>query len=220
MQTLKTLDSSIISFIVLSMIYINAYSRSERAFLHYKLFISLVQANMVMLVIDILAWIFNGLPGALNLQLNTIFNVLLYVLAPVGPCIWIIYADFHIFQSERRIKRTAWVLLVLLSINAVISIASVVTGWFFYVDAQNIYHRGSLFYVHVAYCYMMLVYSLILVILNRKLLEPRHYGSMLLFFIPQLLGTTLQMFNYGVTTNWSGMMVSILIVYLISRIVG
>lgn len=213
MQTLQTLDSSIISFVVLAMIYINAYNRSEKAFLHYKLFIALVQINMAMLVIDVLAWVFNGLPGTWYLQLNTFFNILLYIMAPVAPCIWIIYADFHIFQNEERIRKTAFVLLAFLFINAVISITSIFTGWFFYVDARNIYHRGTFFMVHVVYCYLMLVYSLVLVIQNRKLLEARHYGSMLLFFIPQLIGTTAQMLFYGVSTNWSGMMVSILIIY-------
>lgn len=213
LQTLMTLDSSIISFVVLAMIYINAYNRSEKAFLHYKLFIALVQINMAMLAIDVLAWIFNGLPGFWNLQCNTFFNILLYIMAPVAPSIWIIYADFHIFQNEERIRKIAFVLLALLFVNAVISVTSIFTGWFFYVDARNIYHRGTFFMVHVVYCYMLLVYSLVLVILNRKLLEARHYGSMLLFFIPQLIGTTAQMLFYGVSTNWSGMMVSILIIY-------
>lgn len=213
MQLFMTLDSSVISFIVLALIYINAYNRSEKAFLHYKLFIALVQINMAMLVIDVLAWVFNGLPGAWNLHYNTIFNILLYVMEPVAPCIWIIYADFHIYQNEKRIRKTAFVLLGLLFINAIISITSILTGWFFYVDTRNIYHRGTFYMVHVVYCYMLLLYSLVLVILNRKLLEARHYGSMLLFFVPQLIGTTVQMFFYGVSTNWSGMMVSVLIIY-------
>lgn len=213
MVTLKTMDSSIVSFIILVLIYINVYNRSEKVFMHYKLFIYLIQANMVLIIVDILAWVFNGLPGTLNLIYNTGFNLLLYILVPIAPSLGVIYANFHIFRDEKRIVKVTRVLAVAIVINAVISVMSLFTGWFFNVDAGNIYHRGEYFWVHVVYCYLLLVYSLFHVFINRSLIEKRYYYSLLLFFIPQTIGTSLQMLFYGVSYNWTGMMLSLLIIY-------
>ncbi|SDH79807.1 GGDEF domain-containing protein [Desulfosporosinus hippei] len=213
MVTLKTLDSSIISFIILVLIYINVYNRSEKVFMHYRLFIYMIQANMVLIIVDILAWVFNGLPGTLNLISNTGFNLLLYILVPVAPSLWVIYANFHIFRDEKRIFKATRVLVAFIVINAVISVMSLFTGWFFIVDTGNIYHRGEYFWVHVVYCYLLLVYSFFYVLINRSLIEKRHYYSLLLFFIPQTIGTSIQMLCYGVTYNWTGMMLSLLIIY-------
>lgn len=159
MVTLKTLDSSIISFIILVLIYINVYNRSEKVFMHYRLFIYMIQANMVLIIVDILAWVFNGLPGTLNLISNTGFNLLLYILVPVAPSLWVIYSNFHIFRDEKRIFKATRVLVAFIVINAMISVMSLFTGWFFIVDTGNIYHRGEYFWVHVVYCYLLLVYS-------------------------------------------------------------
>jgi diguanylate cyclase (GGDEF)-like protein len=103
--------------------------------------------------------------------------------------------------------------MAFLAVNAVISVMSLFTGWFFSVDAGNIYHRGEYFWVHVAYCYALISYSFFFVLINRSLIEKRYYFSLLLFFLPQIVGTTIQMFYYGVSYNWTGMMLSLLIIY-------
>ncbi|TGE31408.1 GGDEF domain-containing protein [Desulfosporosinus sp. Sb-LF] len=213
MVTLKTMDSSIVSFIILILIYINAYNRAEKVFMHYKLFIDLIIINMALIIVDIMGWVFNGLPGSMNIIYNMGFNLLLYIMAPMAPSLCMIYANFHVFRDEKRIIKLKRVLKVFLVVNAAISIMSLFTGWFFSVDAGNIYHRGEYFWVHVAYCYLLIGYSFFFVILNRSLIEKRNYFSLLLFFLPQTVGTTIQMFYYGVSYNWIGMMLSLLIVY-------
>jgi len=213
MVTLKTMDSSIISFIILIFIYIDAYNRSEKVFMHYELFINLIRINMALIIVDILAWVFNGLPGSMNIIYNMGFNLLLYIIVPIAPSLSVIYADFHVFQNENRIIKLKRILIVFLVVNAVISIMSLSTGWFFSIDAGNVYHRGEYFWVHVAYCYLLIGYSFFFVLLNRSLIEKRFYSSLLLFFLPQTVGTTIQMFFYGVSYNWTGMMLSLLIIY-------
>lgn len=213
MTTLKTLDSSIISLIILIFIYINAYNRSERMFMHYRLFMDLVRVNILMLIIDYLGWAFNGLPGSLNMFGNTVSNLFLYSLAPLPPMLWIIYTDFLVFKNEYRISKIKRVLVSLFVVNAFISVLSIYTGWFFSIDALNIYHRGNYFFVHVAFCYLLIIYAFLTVLLNRRFIEKRYYYSLLLFFLPMAVGTVLQVFFYGVSYNWSGMMLSLLIIY-------
>lgn len=213
METLKTIDSSIISIIILIFIYINAYDRSERVFMDYKLFIALVQTNMALIIIDILGWVFNGLSGSFNMISNKGFNLLLYIVEPIGPMLWIFYTNFQVFQDEERIRKLKHILLIFFAINAIASIMSLYTGWFFSVNAKNIYRRGDYFWIHVLFCYVLLIYSFIFILINRSKIETKYYYSMLLYFLPQAVGTTIQVFVYGVSFNWSGMMLSLLIIY-------
>ena len=213
MPRLETLDSSILSFLVLFFVCVNAYNRSEKVFLHYRLFMALLLTNMAMIGIDTLGWVFNGLPGQHNLILNQYSNLALYIFEPLAPAFWILYTNYQVYKDPAKVKSLSYKLLALCLINAVFSIVSLQTGWFFSVDNLNIYHRGPYFLVHVAFCYLLVIYAFIFVLCNRALLEKRYFFSLLLFFVPMSIGTTLQMTHYGVSYNWSGMMLSLLIVY-------
>ena len=213
MQKLETLDVSILSFAILFFIFVNAYNRSARAHLHYRLFIALALTNMAMICIDILGWAFNGLPGQYNFVFNQYSNLALYIFEPVAPMIWILYTNYQVYKDKAKVKSLMGKLLVFGGINSAFSILSLYTGWFFSVDGQNIYHRGPYFFVHVAFCYALVIYAFVFVMRNRLSIEKRYYYSLLLFFVPVSIGTTIQVFHYGVSYNWSGMMLSLLIVY-------
>jgi len=179
----------------------------------YKLFIYLLLTNIALIIIDILGRIFNGLPGSLNMISNKGFNLLLYISAPVGAILWILYVNYQVFHDVKRLKKTSYVLLIPFTINALVSAISLITGWFLSVDVSNIYHRGEYFWVHVLFCYATLVYAFFFIIINKSKIEKRYYHSLLLFFLPQSIGTTIQVFHYGVSYNWTGMMLSLLIIY-------
>ena len=213
MVTLKTVDSSILSFIILIIIHVNVYSRSEKAFLQHKLFITLVRLNMILIVIDLLGWAFNGQPGMVNMALNIGFNLLLYLIGPLAPVLWILYVKFHVFHDESRIGKLKYPLLMIFAANALISVISLSTGWFFYVTPDNIYHRGDYFWLHTAFCFSFIVYTFLFIIINRNKLEKSHFYTLLVFAVPQVTGSAIQYFFYGTSLNWSGMMLSLLIVY-------
>jgi diguanylate cyclase (GGDEF)-like protein len=51
------------------------------------------------------------------------------------------------------------------------------------------------------------------VLQNRKAIEKKYFYSLLLFFVPPTVGTLLQTFIYGLSYNWVGMALSVLMVY-------
>ena len=125
MTYLATLDSSIISFIILLLIYIDAYDRSEKLFLPYQLFMLLLLTNMSMIVIDILGWIFNTLPGQSYFLLNQYSNLALYVFEPLPAMLWVLYTNYQVYKNEIKINSMAKKLLFLLFVNALFSILSI-----------------------------------------------------------------------------------------------
>lgn len=213
MQNFATTDSNILSFIILIIMYFNAYNKFEKMFTSYKLFIALIRINMAFIIIEFLTWMFNGKPGIYNMMANVGFNLLLYIVALIGPLLWILYVDYQVFHCDERILKIKKYLYSIFFINALLSVASLYTGWFFRVDSNNIYHRGELFFLFLIINYFLFVYSILFTVKNRDKLERRYYYSMLFFYVPQLTGTTIQVFNYGYSLNWVGMTVSLLIIY-------
>ena len=213
-MTLKTFDSSVLSFIVLAIIFLDARSRLEKKFTLYNLFTSLVMLNMVLISIDLSTWYFDGKAGLINEIFCRLSNTLLFVLEPIGLALWNLYANYLVFHDEHRLQRVKKILLIPLILNAVLSIISLRTGWFFGFTEQNVYHRGDLYLIHIVICIILLLTPFPFILKNRREIPKKHFLSLVLFSIPITIGTTLQVLFYGVTYTWSGMMLSLLIVYL------
>ena len=194
--------------------YLDAHNRLERKFTLYNLFMTLVLLNMGLIVIDLLTWTFNGLPGMQYRLIIHAVNFLLFVIEPVGLALWILYANYLVYHDENRIAKLKKYLAIPLMFNMLLSIISLFTGWFFRIDELNIYHRGDLYWVHLLLCVVLLLYPFPAIFKNKNNIPKKHFNSLLLFIIPISVGTTLQVLFYGVTYTWSGMMLSLLIVYL------
>ncbi|MDF2802531.1 MAG: diguanylate cyclase protein [Anaerocolumna sp.] len=213
MENFKTLDSSVLSLIILVFIFYNARNKLEKVFVSHRIFLGLVQTNILLILSDVGAWIFDGLPGIHFLILNRLFNLSLFVFEPVAGSLWILYVCYQIKQNEKQLIIMKYVLPILFIINGVLSIVSLRTGWFFYVDSNNIYTRGNLYLIHIFYCYILLIYSMYYVYKHRRMIEKRYYSSMLVFILPITVGATIQILFYGWALAWSGMMVSLLIIH-------
>ncbi len=213
MQTLQTLDINIFALLILTLVFFNARRGCQRVFFQNRLFLYLVNVNMVLVVIDALGWAFNLYPGAINRLLNIVSNTLLYVCVPAAPSMWIVYCDYRVYKNELRIRKLAAILLIMMAVNAVISLLSIRYNLFFYIDANNVYSRGPYFLVHVGYIFLLMFYSLLFIIRSRKQLGNQHFFWLLLFFIPPIAGMVLQSIFYGTSYNWAGMVLSLLIVY-------
>ncbi|MGE4275624.1 MAG: diguanylate cyclase [Lawsonibacter sp.] len=214
MVTLKTLDSSIVSFIILWIIFLHAYNRIERILPQYRLFITMVILDMMMVVVDILGWVFNGYSGLLNYICNVGFNLILFILAPLIPSVWVLYTYYFVYKESRKINKIRTALILMLIANACATVASLYTGWFFHVDSANVYHRGPFLSAHVLYCEALLGYSFVFMFFKRKQFQKRQYRSIMLFFVPPIVGSVIQYIHYGVSYNWVGIMISLLIIYL------
>lgn len=212
--TLKTLDSSIISLIILVSILLNSYNRSDRLFSERRLFFQIIIFNIFMIIVDNLGWSFNGHEGAVFTALNAASACLYYIASPAAPMLWLLYVDYQIYHDEERLRKTKPVLLILLAVNAALSAISLHTGWLFSVGAHNIYSRGPFLFVYSIFIFLLMAYSAALVLKNRRVLQKRFFYSLLFFFVPPAVGVLLQAFIYGVSYNWVGMAVSVLIVYL------
>jgi diguanylate cyclase (GGDEF)-like protein len=214
MLTLRTFDSNIVSLAVLVIIYIDARNRLEIKFTLYNLFMALVKLNIALIVIDLVTWVFDGIPGFWSGLTVHSTNLLLFIMEPFASAFWVLYANYLVFHDDQRIARLKKQLSVPLLFNAALSIASLSTGWFFSINGQNIYQRGNFYWVHLLFCMVLMLYPFTFILKNRKKIPDKYFFSLITFLIPISIGTVLQVLYYGVTYLWTGMMLSLVIVYL------
>lgn len=212
---LQTVYLSIFSLIILLIIFFKTYYNREKVFSNYKLFISMLVLNMVLLVIDLLSWAFNQQPGLYQYWLNSAFNMALYIIEPLVGILWVVYIKVQIFKNDAQNRKLNIFLVLYFLLNAIISVASLRTGWFFFVeDVNNVYQRGSYYWVHIALCYSLIIYAWFVTVRKRNVIDKEYYIALLVFPIPQIIGGLLQAMFYGLSLSWSGMTLSMLIVYL------
>ncbi len=212
MSLINNLVLNAYSIAILLMIYLQTKRHAGENFLQHKLFARMLQITALMLLIDSFSR-FDGNPGTAYVILNHSGNFLIYLLNPVLPSLWLLYAQFQIFHEEEKAQSWIKPLIFLNAINAVMLILSQFFGWFYYIDTDNVYHRGPLFGVTVAITFGLMVAAFIMIIANRKKIDNKYYFSLLFFAIPPFICVVLQAAFYGISLVLNGVTLSLLVVF-------
>lgn len=163
----SSLILNIYSILILIAIYIHSIRHSEKNSSQYKLFMMIVQFTILMLILDIFSR-FDGNPGTIFPIINYTGNFLIYLLNPVVPSLWILYVHYQVYHEEKITKRWLYPLLVVNAVSTVILIFSQFFGWFYYIDSNNIYHRGPLFWIPAGITILLILTAFALIMVNRE----------------------------------------------------
>ena len=197
---------------ILIVLCFDSLKNYEKNSLQYKIYMMVLYSTIFMLVLDMFSR-FDGRPGTIYPVINHIGNFFVFLLNPVLPSLWLLYVYFQIFK-EVKIKRLVYLLLVVNLANAVMVVFSQFYGWYYYIDSENIYHRGRFYLVTVSITIALMFAAYVLIIFNRKRIEKKYYSSLLLFGIPPSICIALHIIFYGISILLAGIVLSILIVYL------
>ena len=211
---LKSLDGSIIAMLILLIMLIQVYDKSKFNFSQYRLFTYMAVTNLVLIFMDLFTWHFDGKPGSLNLLGAYITNTILFSMSTIPSAIFVLYTNELISFGTKRLNKLKVIIKIIVIFSAVLSLISVFTGWYYYIDSDNIYHRGKFFYVHEAICVCLMAYSMYVIIKNRKSFEKRHFTALLMFCFPAAAGIIIQTLFYGYSAVVMGLSLSLLIVYI------
>jgi len=143
-----------------------------------------------------------------------VITVLYYLMNTVPSFLWALYADYQVFNDTNRIRKLMLYLSVPVFINTVLILITPFTGWIFYFDTSNVYHRGPFFLLFLALVAAYLIYAFILVLASRKQIEKRYFMPLILFALPPCLGVIFQFYFYGLALVWSSITISLLIIHL------
>ena len=201
------------SIVILIIIYIHSLKQNEKFFLQHDLFMKMLQITIIMLVFDIFSR-FDGNPGTFYSGFNYLGNFFVFMLSPITPSIWLLYTHCEIYHDESHTKRLMKPLFFVIVLNAIMTVLSLFFRWFYYIDQENIYHRGPFFWVPVALTFSLILTAFFLIVLNRKRIEKKYYFSLVFFPVPPFVCMIFQIIFYGMSFMLNGLTISLLIVFI------
>lgn len=204
---------NIYSIMVIIIIYFQALRCLEKESLRDKLYMSMLNITILMLVIDILSR-FDGKALAIYPVLNNIGNFLIFLINPILPSLWVVYVYLQIFHKERKIRWLVYLLCTINVINFILLIFSQFFDWFYYIDSNNIYHRGPYFALPVFIDFILLFVAFAIILLNRRRLDKKSLLSLMFFALPPIVSIFLQIRFYGMSLMLNSIVLSLLVLFL------
>lgn len=202
-------------FAVLVLIILCVYSikKYETSSTQHRLYFAALLANMLLLILDVLSRT-DGKLGTIYPLINQVSNLILFLLNPLLSSIWCLYANFQVFRDTKKLKKLGSLLLVANIINAGVVILSQFNGWYYYIDANNIYHRGPYFIASAMIPLVFIIAAFIFISIHKKKISKKQLFSLVFFPLPPLLGTLLQIYIYGYAFTLISIVLSLLVVLL------
>lgn len=204
---------NVYSMAIVIIIYLRSRKDNDGSIKH-KLFSALLRTTFILLIFDVMSR-FDGRPDSFFPIINHVGNFLLFLFVPIIPSLWLMYVHSQIYENSKiKIKRLLYVLIALNLFIAVLQILFMKHGFFYYIDSNNIYHRGKLYLIYVSITIIIVFAAFYLIIKNRKKLPQKHLFSLIFFGVPPVLCVALQTMFYGITVTMNGVVISLLIIFL------
>ncbi|MDF2685407.1 MAG: diguanylate cyclase protein [Clostridia bacterium] len=213
MGFLGNLTINIYSIILLIIIDHHSSKQADKDSMQYKIYMSMLRVTAMMIIFDICGRS-NNYPDTFYQIINHLGYFMVYLITPILPSLWILYVYCQINHNEEKIKRLIYPLIIVNAANAIFLIISQFFGYIYYIDSNNIYHRGPLFYIIALFTIILLFFAFILVILNRKKIDKKNYLSLVFFGVPPLIGFILNSIFYGISLSLNSAVISLLIIFL------
>lgn len=202
------------AILILIVIALNIRKREGSYSFDQKLFLGLINANILLLLFDIMVRSLNGKPGNRVRLLCTLIIVAYNVLNPVICMIWYYYVYYYIFKNKVQISKVFFPLLLPTFINTFLSIISAFFNVYFILDENNVYAQGRYIYVLLGICLYMIGYTTVFLIKNQKEITRKEFLYFLFFAIPPAIGGILHVIFSGVSVIWIAATLSIYIIFI------
>ena len=169
---------------------------------------------MIACIVEPLTFYVDGKPGLLCYWINLLGNTYLYYANATGTFLWLLFMDLSLFHDRLRLKKIYYKLAVPVSGLILSLIINIFTGFYFYVDEANVYHRQPAVYIFYAYLFFCAVFTLIIYYSFKAKHGETAFFPVYMYIAPIFIGSVLQMFIYGISLAWLGTALGITALYI------
>ncbi|OPL09679.1 MAG: hypothetical protein AVO33_06170 [delta proteobacterium ML8_F1] len=209
------IQTSLTGLAIILLIYINVRKNFSNKDISEHIFSSMLLITALLLVFEMLLNINTGKDSDTSRELMTFIVTVFYILNPFSGAMWLLYVlDFTGMIREKAYSYWAIPLSMPLLLNVVFSIMSIFGDFTFFIDQNNVYHRGSHFWLMPATAYVYLIISLIILIRKRNELSKKEFFALLTFLLPNVVGAIIQINYYGISVVWLMTSFALLIIYI------
>ncbi len=218
MATAIHIELNILFFLILVRIAYQS-AKKENQQMQRVLFRYTVYGIMFNLALDMIWLIVDGKTFPCGVAINQIVNALFLASAIVIGCVWYLYVLETL--GYRITHKLALAVMSPAIVFTALNLISIKTGWIFYITEDNVYVRGSLFWLQTAAALsvllLSLVHCLIRLVNGRKTVPRRVVLNLIGFYIIPVVGTLVSLPITGMPGTWTCADVSIILMYIDSQ---
>ena len=202
------LVANITGFCLLVILLITRYitrrrwNRAEQIFLHITIL------PLLSCIVEPVTFLVDGQPGLVCHYVNLLGNTYLYGANLAGSYLWCIYVDLKLYDDKSRIHKYRYYKSFVIFLGATL-FGNLWGGYYFTVDAQNVYHRQPLILLFYVLCMMCMLTSVVILLLFKSRHSGAKFFPLWYFMVPVLVGTVLQGTFYGISLAWLGVAVGL-----------
>ncbi len=178
-----------------------------------NLFDRMVVLTIAVLILEILSFLIDGIPGRLIHVLQYLVNAFLVFAVIAMGYIWCLFVEFKVHHSLKRVRRKAYAL----AIPVVIDLSMVIldcfgAGLLFSITHDNVYARGRFSWLSYFFVCFYFLYSIVAVHIAKHKGNQIHFFPVYTFVLPCVAGTLVQGMHYGIATGWFAVAIACLLV--------
>lgn len=171
----------------------------------------------VLLCSDAFAWGFRGRPGEAGRWVVYISNFLVFFFSEVVMLIYHEYVCCYLFsehpEEKKRVKRVKLVYGICV-FGMLMVVLSQFTHLYYYIDAQNFYHRNSLYWISLVIPVAAMILDLTLLIQYRRNVSSEILVSLISYVILPLLSLIALLFYYGISLSNIAICISMILMFV------
>ena len=176
----------------------------------------LMQYNTALLLIsDSLAWVFRGMDGSVGYWMVRISNFIVFAESDIILFFFHKYVCSYLFteEEERKLKR-AWFMNILCMTAVALVVISQFTDLYYYFDADNLYHRSSLYIISMILPVVGMIIEMTILIQFRKNIRSVSLIALFSYILLPIVAATIQIVYYGVSLINIAICISMMIMYV------
>jgi len=213
-EVLYRIQVNIVTFIILSVVFIIAYRSLDKSDSLNKSFLLTTIGVMLGLLSETATVILNNNAVPFAIVMNQIFSVLIFAIAPMISFYFFVFI-FHLVLPGKKLHHWLWLIFALPIIsNIIFAMLSPFFGFFFSISSQGVYARGPLFWLSALSTYIFLAAGIVLVSFNFKRMVSKDFWLILGIGIIPIVGGIVQGLVYGLLAMWSFAAIGLFLGYL------
>lgn len=181
-----------------------------------RLSISFFNVALCVLIFIISDLLFNYTVIKPGKNANLILKIDSFIYYCVQPFLFYCFLNYlNDYISPKKRDKKFWLFCnILIIVYSIFMIATPFTGFYYYIDDMNQYHRGSLHFVSVILDGTFLLLGFLFLITTKKYITSMNKMPFYLFFIVPSITEFIQLFFPGITIIATGLSVPIIIIFL------
>ncbi|MFU8792777.1 MAG: GGDEF domain-containing protein [Acholeplasmataceae bacterium] len=214
MNLVYIIQVNVFAFAILLIILFGMQRKNEGMSVLKRIFKWIVLVNMLLIIfdfgVDLLSY-FNYSHLVIPLIIT---GTLLFFFVPIAPFLWLLYVEYFIFKDLKRVRDWAKFFGIPIVINTIMVLINLFTPIIFSVSSEGIYQREPLFAVVASIAFSYIFLAIFHIMTYRKKIRRRDFLPMILFAMPVLIGGLVQTIVFGISSTWTSLAISVLLVYL------